>query len=215
MQSDKISVTNTGEGMTAALDQAAAAAAYRGLTGKDALHIRLLAEEMLGMVRQITGETEAEFWVESREKNFELHLLAKPVMTGEMRRELLSVASSGRNAAAVGVMGKLRDIFERAFDATAINDPAGHVSYIAQGLMYSGTDTMDPMAYALNASLGGEPMDWSMRKYKATVEQEKAEDETAREEWDELEKSIIANIADEVTISIRSGKVEMITYKKF
>lgn len=215
MISDKISVTNTGEGMTAALDQAAASAAYRGLSGKAALHLRLLAEEMLGMVRQITGETQAEFWIESEGMRFELHLLSRPVITGEMRKELLSVASSGKNAAAVGVMGKLRDIFERAFDASTTGNPAGDVSYFTQGLMYSGTDTIDPMGYALNAALGSGEANWSMKKYKATVAQEKAEDEAAREEWDELEKSIIANIADEVTISIRGGSVEMIAYKKF
>ena len=215
MQSDRITVTSTGEGMTAALDQAAASAAYRGLSGKAALHLRLLAEEMLGMVRQITGETQAEFWVQSEGSCYELHLLARPVITGEMRRELLSVSSSGKNAAAVGVMGKLRDIIERAFDSTTLSNPAGDVSYFTQGLMYSGTDTIDPMAYALNATLGSGEANWSMKKYKAAVEKEKAEDEVAREEWDELEKSIVANIADEITISIRSGMVEMIVYKEF
>ena len=88
--------------------------------------------------------------------------------------------------AAVGVMGKLRDIFERAFDASTTGNPAGDVSYFTQGLMYSGTDTIDPMGYALNAALGSGEANWSMKKYKATVAQEKAEDEAAREEWDEL-----------------------------
>jgi hypothetical protein len=36
-----------------------------------------------------------------------------------------------------------------------------------------------------------------------------------REEWDELEKSIVANIADEVQISIRDTTVEMVIFKKF
>ena len=53
MKTDKITVTNAGQGMAEAVDQAAAAAAYRGLTGKEKVHLRLLAEEMLGMLRQI------------------------------------------------------------------------------------------------------------------------------------------------------------------
>jgi len=215
MLSDKITVTNAGEGMEAAIEQAEASAAFRGLTGKDALHIRLLAEEMLGMLRQITGEAEADFWVESEGKSFELHLVAQTVITGGMRKELLSVASSGKNAAAVGVTGKLRDIFERAFDAADIGDPAGYAGYFAQGMIYAGPVAMDPMVIALDSSLQAEALSWSMRQYKTTVEQEKTENETAREEWDELEKSIIANLADEVTIAIRGGRVEMIVYKKF
>ena len=216
MKTDKITVTNAGQGMAEAVEQAAAAAAYRGLTGKEKVHLRLLAEEMLGMLRQIAGETEAVFWVESEEKRFQLHLVARPCLTGEMRRELLSVSSSGKNAAAVGVMGKLRDIIERAFDATNLGDPSDYSSYYMQGLLLPSTpDTMDPMSFALNASLAAETVNWSMKKYRASVEIEMAEDAKAQEEWDELEKSIVANIADEVTVAIRGSEVEMTVYKNF
>ena len=209
MKTDKITVTNTGQGMAEAIEQAAAAAVYRGLTGKEAVHLRLLAEEMLGMLRQITGKTEAVFWVESEEKRFQLHLAAHPCLTSEMRKELLSVSSSGKNAAAVGVMGKLRDIFERAFDATPVDDPSG---YYMQGLVYpSEMGGMDPMAFAATANV----VSWSMKKYRASVEVEMAEDAKAQEEWDELEKSIVANIADEVSIAIRGSEVEMTVYKNF
>ena len=34
-------------------------------------------------------------------------------------------------------------------------------------------------------------------------------------EWDELEKSIVANIADDIKIAIAGNKVEMTAYKKF
>ena len=217
MKTDKITVTNAGQGMAEAVDQAAAAAAYRGLAGKEKVHLRLLAEEMLGMLRQIAGETEAVFWVESEEKRFQLHLVAHPIITGEMRRELLSVSSSGKNAAAVGVMGKLRDIIERAFyDAAGGAELSSYSAYYMQGLIFpTEPDAMDPMAFALNASLNAKIANWSMRKYKVTVEQEKSENADAQEEWDELEKSIVANIADEVTVAIRGGEVEMIVYKNF
>ena len=217
MKTDKITVTNAGEGMVEAVEQAGAAAAYRGLTVKEAVHLRLLSEEMLGMFRQITGKAEAVFWIESERKHFELHLAAHKIVTGEMRKELLSVSSSGKNAAAVGVMGKLRVIFERAFyDAAGGAEPSSYSAYYMQGLMFpAGPDAMDPMAFALNASLNAKIANWSMQKYKATVAQEKSEDAAAQEEWDELEKSIVANIADEVTVAIRGGEVEMTVYKNF
>lgn len=216
MKTDKITVTNAGQGMAEAVDQAAAAAAYRGLTGKEKVHLRLLAEEMLGMLRQIAGETEAVFWVESEEKRFQLHLVAHPVITGEMRRELLSVSSSGKNAAAVGVMGKLRDIFERAFDATEISGPEGQVTYYLQGLIPpEGMEAADPMTLALNMTGSATASSWSMRQYRSMVEKGKTDNAEAQEEWDELEKSIVANIADEVTVAIRGGEVEMTVYKNF
>ncbi len=209
MITDKILVTNTGTGVSAALKQASAAAAYRGLNAKESLRLRLLAEEMLGMLREITGETEARFWVEAEAKRFQLHLLAHQVMTGEMRRELLSVSSTGKNAAAVGVMGKLRDIFERAFDATEVEDPS---AYYLQGLLLnSSVDGLDPMTCSANANM----VVWSMNRFKYTVAEEKATNAEAREEWDELEKSVIANLSDEVSISIRGREVEMTVYKDF
>ena len=216
MRSDNITVTNAGQGMEAALEQAAAAAAFRGLTGKDALHLQLLAEEMLGMLRQITGKTEAVFWVESEGKKFQLHLAAHPIITDVMRGTLLSVSSTGKNAAAVGVMGKLRDIFERAFDAVDLSKMSEHSNYYLRGLLISADpEGIDPMSYALNASMNAEMMEWSMQKYKSNVEKDMRDDDEARAEWDELEKSIVANIADEIAVSIRSGDVEMIVYKKF
>ena len=40
------------------------------------------------------------------------------------------------------------------------------------------------------------------------------EDEQAREAWDELEKSIVANIADDVRVSVLGGSVEMVIEKQ-
>ena len=61
------------------------------------------------------------------------------------------------------------------------------------------------MAFAATANA----VSWSMKKYRASIELEMAENAKAREEWDELEKSIVANIADEVSIAIRGSEVEM------
>ena len=216
MKSDVVKVTNSGEGMETALLAASASAAYRGLEKRNAIRLRLLAEEMLGMLRQITGETEAEFWVASEGAKFELHLTARPKVTGKMRRELLSVASSGKNAAAVGVTGKLRELFQCAMDAMDVSDLPEYSRFYLQGLVYNpGPDLLDPVAYAMNASLASEAMSWSLLKMKETAEQEKEGSEAAREAWDELEKSIVANLADEVKMSIARGMVEMTVFKSF
>ena len=58
MKSDVVKVTNSGEGINEALCAADAAAVYRSLEKKDALYLRLLAEEMMSMMRSIAGEME-------------------------------------------------------------------------------------------------------------------------------------------------------------
>lgn len=209
MKTDVISLTNSGAGMDAALNEATAAAQYRGLNNKESLQVRLLAEEMLGMLREITGETKAQFWIESEGKEVQLHLTARPYMTGAMRKDLLSAATSGKNAAAVGVMGKLRDMIERVFEEP---EELGQYGYYHQGMIFmSDADGLDHMTYSVSADVAM----WSMNKYKDTVEAEKDTTEEAKEEWDELEKSIIANLADEVKVAIRGREVELIVYKKF
>ena len=51
---------------------------------------------------------------------------------------------------------------------------------------------------------------WSMIKYEdALSNREKANDDSAKEAWDELEKSVVAKVADDVKVSIRGRMVEM------
>lgn len=209
MKTDIVNIANNGKGLHEAVEQAATAGNYHGLGKKEALRLRLLAEEMLGMFREITGEIEGKIWLESEGKQFELHLLAHPYVTGPMRDELLAVSSTGKNAAAVGVMGKLRELFESAFAATDMTDPAG--TYAQGLLLMPAAEGLDPMAYS--ASVGAAA--WSMQKYRATVAEKKEDEPVAKEEWDELEKSIVANLADEVRVAIRGREVEMVVYKSF
>ena len=67
MKTDIISVSSSGRQMETALAQVEKVAAYKELGHKQALHLRLLAEEMMGMMRSITGEKEGEFWIEDED----------------------------------------------------------------------------------------------------------------------------------------------------
>ena len=71
MKTDMITVSSKGSQMEKALEQVDKVAAYKGLTVKNALQLRLLAEEMMGMMRSITGETEGIFWIEDREEEYQ------------------------------------------------------------------------------------------------------------------------------------------------
>ena len=63
----------------------------------------------------------------------------------------------------------------------------------------------------IDAGLSEAMYSWSMQKYKSEVENQNEDSEIL----DELEKSIIANIADEVQVGVSNQKVELIVQKKF
>ncbi len=199
MKSDVILVSSKGAQMEAALDQVEKVSAYKGLTGKNARHLRLLAEEMMAMMRSITGETQGKFWIEDDGGVYELHLLAATRMTSTKREKLLSASSSGKNESARGLMGKLRDFFERGAD----EDIAAHTSPLLIPGMYehSSTPTLD--------------WEWSMTQYeKALSYAVDRKDEDALEAWDELEKSVVKKVADDVKVYIRRGTAELVILKK-
>ncbi len=204
MKSDVIHVTNTGEGIALALSQAEAVAAYKSLSPKDSLHLRLLAEEMMGMMRALAGEQEADFWIEDEggDGAFRLHLKAQMQMDPDLREKLLSASTSGKNAAAKGVSGKIRDLFSRMLEGV------GNVDAYAAGFPPVYTETLSVSAAAALAK--NAPYTWSFNKYRSGA----ATDPDREEDWDELEKSVLAKVADEIEISISGGYVEMIVYKQ-
>ncbi|MBQ7656930.1 MAG: hypothetical protein IJI53_09785 [Clostridia bacterium] len=117
MKSDVIVIDNAGKGFENAVTETRKAAAYHGLSGKDALHLELMAEETLSLVRSVTGEMQASFWIEAEGPRYDLHLTTKTVMDKEKRALLISAASSRKNEAAKTFLGSLRDAFEKAMAA--------------------------------------------------------------------------------------------------
>lgn len=204
MKTDVVEITAGGEGVDRVLLETERAAAYRGLEPKQALRLRLLAEEMTGMLRTLVGDERFRFWVESEGTAFALHLETQTVMTQKLKEALLHTSSSGKNEAAKGFMGRLREVF------TAMSEsyqPAG--TEMRYGYSYVDVINFDAsMDASPNAALYG----WSLRTYRDAVAQKKEEEP---EKWDELEKSITAKLADDVKIFIRGNNVEMVIEKTF
>ena len=201
MKSDVIHVTNNGDGVAEAVKQTELVAAFKSLSKTDTIHLILLAEEMLGTMKALTGEKEADFWIDDEDDTFRLHLQVETDMNTEKRQNLLSASTSGENIAAKGVMGKMRDLFNRLIEPTEAPIPTEYYS----GWNPSNVSTAGAAAIAKNYSAVSANV-WSLNRYKAHQQGE--------ENWDELEKSIIANVADEVEIGIADDTVEMIVYKK-
>ena len=199
MKTDVIAVSARGKQMETALQQVEKVAAYKGLSAKNTLHLRRLTEEMLGMMRSITGQPEGEFWIEDQDGEYQLHLKVRAMLTSEEREQLLAVSSSGKNESAKGLMGRLRDFFDWGSDAD--------LSAYSSPLLL-------PDAFEQSSS----PMldwEWSMSRYeRALSSQMEQGDQAVKEAWDELEKSVVSHVADDVKVAIRSGTVEMIIIKK-
>ena len=117
MKSNVIVIDNQGNGFGKTIEEARKVAAYEELSHKDSLHLQLCAEEMLSLVRSVTGELQASFWIETEGKTFCLHLSARTVLDKEKRAQLLASSTSGKNEAAKSFLGQLRDMFEEAMTA--------------------------------------------------------------------------------------------------
>ena len=208
MQTDKIRVNSNGAGIESALEEVSKFSAYMELDGKSALRLRLLAEEMLGMVNAITGEFEADFWLEGeRQKVCRLYLMAETRMNLSKKRELIEVSSDKKNAAYKGFMGKIRELMEEGvYMADEVNTATADMPFL-----YRTMGVCDAETAAMNSYV----YQWSLAKYRAGIDDAKESDEDATEAWDELEKSIVANIADDVRVGVKGDTVELVIEKNF
>ena len=199
MKTDVLAVSSKGNAIETALKQADFVAEYKGLSPKGALHLRLLTEEMMGMMRSITGETQGEFWIEDDQDLFQLHLRVVTPMDSVKREQLLSASTSGKNESARGLMGRLRNFF----DIGADEDVAS-----VSGPLFSGM-------YEETASTSMLDYEWSMMRYEEQLSSKiRQDDSEAKEAWDELEKSVVAHVADDIKVGIRGRTVELTILKK-
>ena len=203
MQTKKIVVTNKKASYEEILDLTEKVSADYSLKNKDKLHLRLLAEEMVSMIEATTGNFDALFWIEEDSGDFKLCLNAKTQVSSTARKDLLSVSSTGENTAARGIMGKIREIIEVGIshydEIDRMNLQYGSNFYTCGAV---GVDAADAMAGSLFA--------WSLNQYRDSMEPVHESDA-----WDEIEKSIVANIADDVRVGITSDSVELVISKRF
>lgn len=176
--------------LNAVLSETERAAKYSELEKKQTARLRLLAEEMVCMLPELLEFSSGEFWIDSNGKYFEMHTALAPneALTVEKRDELLKVSKSGKNAAATGIMSKIR----LAVTFMMLDPKVYHNAF-----MYLGADPT------------GESLVWTLDAFRKEAEKNKGDS------WDELEKSIIGNIADDVLVGVEGKRVEIIVKKTF
>jgi hypothetical protein len=86
-----------------------------GLPEEQALEVELVTEEILSLFNSVTGDiSSAEYWIENEDNCFTFHLSVRQKLGNVQRGELIQSSSSGRNEAAKGFLGTLREIIVQA-----------------------------------------------------------------------------------------------------
>ena len=193
--------------LEAVLNEVEKVCAYNGLEEKKALRLRLLAEELCGMLPGLVEQFSGNFWAENDGNDYKLHVeLKADDMNIDLRDELISVSKSGKNEAAKGVMGKIRAVAETmllaAFDPSASIPMGEYYDYHGYNMSFGYADP----AVAMET---GYAYSWSLCNYKTAVNEEK------EDAYSELERSIVAKLADDITVGVRGKKVEIVVKKAF
>ena len=197
MKSNICKIENGTRDLEAILKECQKVAEYNDLTHKQALQLRLLCEEIDGMLPNIINEFSGDFWIDFVDGVCKVNVSVQlEEFTAEKKEALIDIAKNKQNAAAVGLVGKIRSGLESIFlDEIALQLCA----------------TTDSFRFATGYSEGVDySYLWTLEQYKSTMKQEKQ-----AEAWDELEKSVIASVADDVIVGVKGRQADIIIVKKF
>ncbi len=202
-KTQEIKLVSNGEDFDAVLNESTEFSKNMNLSDKDALRVRLLTEETMAMVRTLTGEVALSLSFIGEEDKCVIKVETDTVLDPLKKSDIIAVSPSGKNASAKGIMGKVRDAFETAFMMPVGSSYSDYVSpYLAMG-----------MPVDLYTAQFMDTVYWSLSDYKTNVDKE-GETAEKQERWDELEKSIVSNIADDVQVGVKGNHVVMtIIYK--
>ncbi len=157
------------------------------------------------MIHGIFDDFSGDFWLESEKSKAGLIcricLSAEKQANKEQESHILSVASNGKNESARGIMGKVRELLRRSLQPETEADEA-YLKNMTDAWMSNGTNSS---GFAAPGAAF-----WSLQSYRNSVSAQK---DAKEEEWDELEKSIIAKIADEVKVWLDADSTTVVIEK--
>ncbi len=190
MKSSIININQSADNLNQILVETQKISEVALLNNKQMLKTRLIAEEFTGMLKELSTNFNGEFWIERENLAFSFiaQIHVNEAMDLQTKRKFIDVSSEKKNTTK-GVMGKIRDIVENLL--------------YPENAIYSSSF----VAYQLETAVLFNDQ-WTLNKYK-DAERNNAEP------WDELEKSIIANLADDVIVSVKGSNVEIVIVKDF
>ena len=200
MKSNVCKIENGTKDLDAILKESEKVAVYNDLTHKQSLQLRLICEEIDGMLPNIIDDFSGDFWIDFEDGVCKVNVsLRFDDFTAEKKEGLVALAKNKKNAAAVGIVGKIRSSLENVFLIGGGDMALESRCFVTD--CYNGMDYYAGMDYACY---------WSLEQYRSTVKQEEK-----AEAWDELEKSVIASVADDVIVGVKGKRADIVVVKKF
>lgn len=198
MKSNICKIRQGKKDLAAILKESEKVAMYNDLTHKQAMHLRLICEEIDGMLPELVGNFEGDFWIDFIDGVCKVNISIEiEDINTEHKNQLIKIAKSKRNAAIVGITGKIRAAIENfCLDIDSI----GAFAMREYGVEAIPVQNMD-VTYAHY---------WSLNQYKNNAKQN-----FSAEQWDELEKSVIASVADDIVVGVKGNKASIVIYKYF
>ena len=207
MKSDVFMVNSDAGRMAAARYATEEFAADLGLERHDTLRLSLLVEETLGPVKGLVDDFYGRLWFESDGRRCEIHLEATADMNADRKDELLSVSKTGKNAAAKGFMAMVRDVVSSAMHSfgRTMNDYGREVA------RYGAVNPASVSGFAVDAMV---PI-WTLEAYREGLAEQSVQDSDVDEARNELEKSIVGKLADDVIVGVKGDRIELVIVKDF
>ena len=116
MKSNICKIEKGTKDLAAILNESERVAKYNGLDHKQTLQLRLLCEEIDGMLPNIIDDFEGDLWIDFEDGVCKVNVSIKiPEFNSGKKEELIGIAKDKKNAAAVGIVGKIRNAIEDFF----------------------------------------------------------------------------------------------------
>ena len=139
-RSERIDIDNRGFHFADALAESEKISQLAGISRRNAIRLRLITEEMLSMMRGITGQCKASFRILCDGARFELFLTTRARLD-EKKRSILKASGTGDPAS---FQDKLRDMLEKALntDSDSEMDVLAEPGSFEQSMLYRLADSI-------------------------------------------------------------------------
>lgn len=205
MVSDKFMVNSDAERMAASRYATESFAWKAKLDKRNTLRLDLLVEETLGMVKATLEEFYGQLWFVEKDGVCEIHLEVTGDMDSGRKRELIDLSSSGTNAAARGFMSRVGEVITSILHGLGNSIDMYGQETIRYGVVHT--------PYTAAPGMDMTPI-WTLQSYRSDLEQARDRDRAA-EALEDLEKSIVASLADDIVVGVKGDRVDMIITRKF
>ena len=167
-----------------------------GITGNDFIHLCLLTEETLGMANHMLQVYDGELWLEGTASGYEI---------------ILEADVHGRDGEAApaaspeGFMAKIAEMLNCSFMFENIAEmPENLAGMLPDYMSYGIREGKEARAWAGK---------WSLSAYRQNLRKQQEDNREVDPALDELEKSIVAHLADEVTVGIHGHRIRLVISK--